>query len=192
MVRLAAGITTGGETMTFNEYQQACLRTWRGDGSTMDQLKNCGLGLGEIGELQNVIKKHVYHGHNLSRDDIIDEAGDLCFYIAVTGHLVNADAKLFGRYDRDTGHNRVDMLLMIGKEVGFAQGYLSKKYYIEAEIAMSLRMIWCGISSLLYTMNIDIDEVMEHNIAKLKARYPDGFSEERSRNRDAVMTNGAA
>ena len=39
------------------------------------------------------------------------------------------------------------------------------------------------VAYLLDTLDIPMDDVLEANIAKLRARYPDGFSEERSRTR---------
>lgn len=40
------------------------------------------------------------------------------------------------------------------------------------------------VAMICHALNISLEEVMEKNIAKLQARYPDGFSEEASRNRD--------
>jgi NTP pyrophosphatase (non-canonical NTP hydrolase) len=40
------------------------------------------------------------------------------------------------------------------------------------------------LSNLADVMGIDLDEVASRNIDKLKKRYPDGFSEEKSRSRD--------
>lgn len=39
------------------------------------------------------------------------------------------------------------------------------------------------VASLLDALDIDMNDVLEANIAKLRARYPEGFSQERSRNR---------
>ncbi len=39
------------------------------------------------------------------------------------------------------------------------------------------------LSTVLTTYGITLEEVVSHNIAKLEARYPDGFSEEASINR---------
>lgn len=39
-------------------------------------------------------------------------------------------------------------------------------------------------------LGVDLEEVMQHNIDKLKARYPDGFSAERSINRGGENDNG--
>jgi NTP pyrophosphatase (non-canonical NTP hydrolase) len=38
---------------------------------------------------------------------------------------------------------------------------------------------------ILNNLGLTLEEVMDANIAKLRARYPDGFDPERSRNRDA-------
>lgn len=40
------------------------------------------------------------------------------------------------------------------------------------------------LSNLAELMDIDLRDIAEHNIEKLKQRYPDGFSKERSQNRD--------
>jgi NTP pyrophosphatase (non-canonical NTP hydrolase) len=43
-------------------------------------------------------------------------------------------------------------------------------------------MLWY-IANILREFDITLDEVMALNIEKLRQRYPEGFSEERSRNR---------
>ena len=39
------------------------------------------------------------------------------------------------------------------------------------------------VTYLLDTLELEMDDVLEANIAKLRARYPDGFDPQRSRNR---------
>jgi NTP pyrophosphatase (non-canonical NTP hydrolase) len=39
------------------------------------------------------------------------------------------------------------------------------------------------VATLAGTLGLDLDDVAEFNVAKLKARYPEGFSEQRSRSR---------
>lgn len=46
-------------------------------------------------------------------------------------------------------------------------------------------LLWY-VAYLLETLDLPLDAVLDGNIAKLRARYPDGFSSERSRNRDAT------
>ncbi|MGD6829035.1 nucleoside triphosphate pyrophosphohydrolase family protein [Bacillus pumilus] len=77
-------------------------------------LTNYALGLsGESGEVVDIIKKHVFHGHSLDKDKIVKELGDVMHYVA-------------------------------------------------------------GIATLL---EIELPEVLEGNIDKLKKRFPEGFSE---------------
>lgn len=103
--------------MTGNEYQSAALRTAN---IKCRNLQNCGLGLcGESGEVADIIKKHTFQGHELDKKHIVEELGDVAWYMAVLA----------------------DML-----------GY-------------------------------SLNDVLEMNVEKLKKRYPDGFSEERSVNR---------
>jgi hypothetical protein len=45
-----------------------------------DQKLNASLGMGEAGELQGVVKKEVYHGHDPDPNEILNEVGDLLFY----------------------------------------------------------------------------------------------------------------
>lgn len=50
-------------------------------GSMNEQLANWALGLnGEAGETAELIKKHVFHGHDLDYTEIIHELGDVFFY----------------------------------------------------------------------------------------------------------------
>lgn len=82
---------------------------------------NWALGLsGEAGEIADLIKKGTFHGHELTRKDIIDECSDVMWYL----------------------------------------------------------------SELLNLNDISMEEVMEYNINKLRERYPEGFSQEDSKNRD--------
>ena len=118
--------------MKANEYQKLAMRTNDGKctkrllNSTMLQktdiggVINASLGLsGETGELNDMIKKAVFHGHELNIDNVKKELGDILWYIAM----------------------------------------------------------------MCESFNLEMEEIMQMNIDKLKARYPEGFSEERSQHR---------
>ena len=107
-------------TMNFDIYQALAQRTSNTTCST-SKLVNGVMGLnGESGECIDIVKKAEFQGHNLDTDKLIDELGDVLWYIA--------------------------------------------------EICTAL--------------NVDMSEIARRNIEKLKQRYPDGFEEERSINRD--------
>lgn len=70
--------------MTGNEYQKKALRTANGRKQS-DLIVNGVMGLnGEAGECIDIVKKHLFQGHALDRDKLIDELGDVLWYIAIT------------------------------------------------------------------------------------------------------------
>ena len=69
--------------MNINEYQQKAMRTLNKELSEKEILVNAALGLcGEAGEAADMIKKHIFHNHELDRDSLIKELGDVAWYIA--------------------------------------------------------------------------------------------------------------
>ncbi len=106
--------------MKLDEYQKLALQTAGHRESKEHVLTYSALGLtGESGEVAEMIKKAVYHGHPLDREALCKELGDVLWYLSV-----------------------------------MAEG-----------------------------LGISLEEIAVKNIEKLRARYPEGFSEERSLNR---------
>lgn len=104
--------------LNFNKYQQLAARTAI---SHENELLNYGLGIaGEAGEVADLIKKGLFHGHGISKDEIAKELGDTLWYISQI-------ARLF---------------------------------------------------------DLSLEDVAQLNIKKLQKRYPEGFSEEASINRN--------
>lgn len=103
--------------MTGNEYQQLAMRTLNRDLSRRDVLINSVMGLcGESGEAIDIVKKWFAHGHELDREHLAKELGDIAWYLA------------------------------------------------EAATALDL----------------ELDDILQGNINKLRARYPEGFDAARS------------
>ncbi|MBQ8620410.1 MAG: nucleoside triphosphate pyrophosphohydrolase family protein [Clostridia bacterium] len=106
--------------MTINEYQTLAMRTLNPELSQKDVLINGVMGLcGESGEAIDIVKKHLAQGHDLDREALIKELGDVAWYLAETA----------------------------------------------------------------YALDVPLEDVLVRNIAKLRARYPDGFDTEKSANR---------
>jgi NTP pyrophosphatase (non-canonical NTP hydrolase) len=109
-----------------NHYQKLAMRTAMKPDGGKPVPEYLALSLtGEAGEIAELIKKAVYHGHRLNRNRVADELGDVLWYVAV----------------------------------------------------MADRYGW------------SLSDIAERNIAKLEQRYPDGFSQEASRNRNPVTEN---
>ena len=77
--------------MKANDYQKAALRT----ASTLepkDLVLNGALGLaGESGEVADHIKKHLFQGHALDKENLAKELGDICWYIAIMAEGLGYD-----------------------------------------------------------------------------------------------------
>ena len=72
--------------MTLDEYQNESMRTASGvtDASDENLMLNGAMGLnGEAGEVIDILKKHIFQGHNLDTEHIAKELGDCLWYIAV-------------------------------------------------------------------------------------------------------------
>ena len=107
--------------MTVNEYQKLAMTTLNPALDKKDVLINGVMGLcGESGEAIDIVKKHLAHGHELDRESLINELGDVAWYLAETATA----------------------------------------------------------------LDVSLEEVLTRNIEKLKKRYPEGFSSQRSIHRE--------
>jgi len=106
---------------TLNEYQNLSKRTMNSDQTYKEELSNYGLGLaGECGEVCDLLKKSLYHGHKLDIEHLKKELGDVLFYL----------------------------------------------------------------TAIATKEGLTLEEVANVNVEKLMKRYPNGFSQERSINRE--------
>ena len=107
--------------MTVNEYQSLALTTLNPQLDKKDMLMNGVMGLcGESGEAIDIVKKWLAQGHELDRDALAKELGDIAWYLAETAAA----------------------------------------------------------------LDIPLEDIFRANIEKLKRRYPEGFSTQRSLHRD--------
>ena len=69
--------------MTINEYQELAMKTVNPKLNKDEILINSVMGLcGESGEAIDVVKKWFAHGHELDRDHLKKELGDIAWYLA--------------------------------------------------------------------------------------------------------------
>jgi len=85
--------------MNFNEYQKLALRTANKD---KDLVINAALGLaGESGEVADLIKKHLFQGHELNKEKIVDELGDILWYIAIMAEGLGVEMEVIPTHNID-------------------------------------------------------------------------------------------
>ena len=69
--------------MTINEYQNLAMRTLNPELSRKDVLINSVMGLcGESGEAIDIVKKWLAQGHELDKERLAKELGDVAWYLA--------------------------------------------------------------------------------------------------------------
>ncbi|NFA98010.1 nucleotide pyrophosphohydrolase [Clostridium botulinum] len=88
--------------MNFKEYQEKALRTKCTYTDNIDQLINGVMGLtGESGEVIDIVKKFMYQGHELNHNKLIDELGDVLWYINLIADAINVDLEHIAKYNID-------------------------------------------------------------------------------------------
>jgi len=69
--------------MNGNEYQKLAIRTLNPSLNKKEVMINAVMGLcGESGEVSDIVKKHLFQGHELDVEKIKKELGDVLWYIA--------------------------------------------------------------------------------------------------------------
>ena len=105
--------------MTINEFQKEALRTVKDDNDNTILIEGL-MGLSsESGEALDILKKFLFQGHELDKEHLKEELGDVAWYLAVSAHAIGCSLedivvknieKLQGRYpegfDADRSVNR--------------------------------------------------------------------------------------
>lgn len=88
--------------MNLNEYQKLASRT----ANIKDEaLTNFALGIaGEAGEVADIVKKYVYHGHTLDREELINELGDVLWYVSQLAAWMDIELE-------EVAHKNIEKLL---------------------------------------------------------------------------------
>ena len=69
--------------MNGNEYQKLAMKTLNPALNKKEILVNGVMGLnGESGEVIDIVKKHMFQGHELDKEKIKKELGDVMWYVA--------------------------------------------------------------------------------------------------------------
>lgn len=78
--------------MEINEYQKLAMTTMNKELSDRELLINSVMGLcGESGEVIDIVKKHISHGHPLDKDKLIAELGDVAWYLAECAFVLGVE-----------------------------------------------------------------------------------------------------
>jgi NTP pyrophosphatase (non-canonical NTP hydrolase) len=85
---------------SLNSYQEEAARTMTSERGAMnrDGLACEGMGIaGEAGEVADLLKKHLFHGHPLDKDKLVKELGDVLWYVAALASHLGVDLEEVAR-----------------------------------------------------------------------------------------------
>lgn len=154
----------------------------------------------EAGELIDQLKKHVYYGKPIDRVNIVEESGDVMWYVAnlcrINGLKLSTVAGLLASATSPVAVGEA-ILPVIVTELGCTAGSLigifllgygkgSKDVGASAATGVAKIIHQCSIACL--AVGSTLDDALKANIAKLQKRFPDKFNlAERALNRDLVV-----
>lgn len=78
--------------MDVDKYQELAMRTLNPEIDKKELILNASMGLcGESGEVIDLVKKHLFQGHDLDEDVLIKELGDVAWYLAEAATALNVN-----------------------------------------------------------------------------------------------------
>lgn len=178
--------------MDYRWYQESAQRT-SSTKTNEEKILNARLGLmGETGELADLLKKYKFQSGKcpeLPREKILEETGDVCWYIAEAFTGMEYDMQQAVDMEWDSAIMRwwykesmCELIFSVHHIVDSIMNYLTvSEHSLAARLLVQLMRL---LDILANICRSSLTEVLEANIAKLKKRYPDGFDAERSINRE--------
>lgn len=164
--------------MTPTEYQRRSLRTVNPELSPRERLLEAALGIcGEAEEIQ--------YAYPVDR---IKEIGDLCWYYAQIVDVLHLDPETLWANKRPTlaqvpfGQQAGGLVRASGRLANVVQKHVFQGHE-QAIIMPAIREIPAQVADLAGRMGYTMPEIWAANIAKLEARYPNGFTVQASRER---------
>ena len=168
--------------MTLDEYQKAAARTAPMTVTAMVQQATFSLGL--VCEATEVLE--VMGGENVDPELFIKELGDVLWYTAGLCTLFKLSLADTATLEHKTNPNAQELVIKAGKVSDYMKKVIGHGHDMDtARLSDEIGGVLQAIHSLCLAYGISLSDVGKANVAKLKARYPDGFSSEASRNRTA-------
>lgn len=142
---------------------------------------------GEAGEAIDLLKKAIHHrAKPLDRDKYMKELGDVLWYVALglrLGGWSFADAAGSSLYARDTREMDTSRLaFQLARGVGKVVEIIDEHIYEDRPLFSVLERHFMGIVEVVRVsaerQGFTLEDVMQANVEKLRARHPNGWSPE--------------
>ena len=150
------------------------------------RLLHASLGIStEIGEL---VHNRTYLGDSdLQKLNLIEELGDLNWYIAIACDVLNLDFnRMIEANISKVLPNNLDVLVIKSSELLdlFKKNIYYRKNFDYKRIIMIIEDIVSALIELIKENDLNLDEILDKNIKKLTARYPNKFDSNKAINRN--------
>lgn len=164
--------------MNFQEYLKESERTLIDMGKEKNLL-HASLGLiTEFGELVDIYKRNIFYGKEIDIVNVKEELGDLMWYLAIIFRIFpqKLDYKSLEITDK------IRVLYSIQDNINDI--IRISDFYNLSEISFLVNSLYRNIERFAQLNNFTLEDVMQTNIDKLKARFPEKFTNELALNRD--------
>lgn len=181
-----------------SEYQTQALQTLQTGQSPYENAQHAGFGLmTEVGEILDTYKRHQFYKTPLNTKNLIEESGDVLWYIALGYHslglsmpTVPAEVKVIKDL-LPTSLDEMHLNKLLAKMAHHAANFFSitmmyDQTWQEEQLVYDLDRIYKYLEIYIkQELGSTIEAAAMANIEKLSKRYPEKmFSAERALNRD--------
>lgn len=181
--------------MTINEYQKLAMRTCCIPyENKKDMFRHAVFGLcSEAGEISEMVY-NAYPWMLIDTEHFKKELGDCCWMIAEACTALDIEFEyLVPTMEEDPLIIRIEALSPIVHDLcskaGDVAALLQKEYqgheFSKGQAVLRLRRCYMTIVRICEQTNIKLEDVMQLNIDKLRARFPEGFEVDKSLHRAA-------
>ena len=176
--------------MKFADYIPLAMRTCK-ELPPEEHVMHMALGIaGEMGEIIDALKKHHIYGKILDQANIVEEVGDVAYYVAgllsMTPELLETleDGQLTVDLETLATAQQHTLHSVLSLNLGFATILEDIVDPIDEGFVDHVEGCVHTLHALVLLLNIDLEQALDINIAKLAKRYGDKYSDYNAINRD--------
>lgn len=181
------------------EYQNLALVTKSKTNTAIEDLHHSACGvITEPGEIIDQYKRHWFYKLELNVKNIKEEIGDTLWYIATVYHALNLPfyqewPSINSLSEEAQTLVKADLKPILSKIVAYGTQFAVQAFNVTDNQKLELNKQWiqyeadCQTKYLAYlagAIGYSLEQAAFDNIEKLKKRYPDGFTQYATLNRD--------
>lgn len=185
--------------MNKKEYKEFVKQSEKGTLQTLDRINHAMFGMaGEIGECIDCIKKVIFHGHKYDSRIFLNELGDFLWYSTLfamcyeekyevnLSYFENDLIDMSKHNVKSENYGRLHLFGIFTDIAGIIVYLKKEEMFTEHILAGIIEEMYCNIEALCYINGINLYDLMDINVKKIRKRYPNGFDPSRSINREKI------